>query len=634
MKRKATGVIVFCLLLLGAIVAGYWDMLNAEKLRVVRDRTSDAVGEIAAIVRPDRSGRPSDGAADPASPAAPDVSTPSPAALPPAGGEQPEAGELEPPTFDILRVEPDGSALVAGRAPAGATITLYDGEKPVAKESASGDGEFVIVLDPPLPVGDHALRIGVELPDGRLMTSAETAIVSIPEAGREKELLAIVEAPDRGSRLISVPSTRTAAPDGAVPNDTEEATDGDLLLPSPAPGENPSDKGLGGTPGAGSLLAPLVNPVDKGVAAVSSQAAPVEPPASAPPSSTAAAPATDRPANFAVEAVEIEDDRIFVAGRAPEDASVRVYVDDDFLGEGKSVRGDRFLVTARRSLAPGGHSVRADALGRTGEVFARVEVPFAKPEGRSMSAIAAPPVDMAPPAGNPNSQTQGSSGPLRSGVPMDPGSGERVGDNVEAAAAPAANTATTPPEEPPLPGLVDTAAVSGRPPTNGQDASPPDGPAEGPARSADPDAPAESMTAAVGQTTDRPTEQSVEPETRTASAADPALVPESMQTTDEPVQTDPVFAPFKAAAPNVDAVPTTRQPPLEAAASRVIIRRGDTLWRISRETYGLGRRFTVIYLANGDQIRDPDRIYPGQVFRVPDDGDAEAKARGGVASGG
>ena len=66
----------------------------------------------------------------------------------------------------------------------------------------------------------------------------------------------------------------------------------------------------------------------------------------------------------------------------------------------------------------------------------------------------------------------------------------------------------------------------------------------------------------------------------------------------------------------------------------MIIRKGDTLWEISRRTYGEGQRYTVIYLANGDQIRDPDLIYPAQVFRLPEtpaDGDAgaiEAKGDG------
>jgi len=49
----------------------------------------------------------------------------------------------------------------------------------------------------------------------------------------------------------------------------------------------------------------------------------------------------------------------------------------------------------------------------------------------------------------------------------------------------------------------------------------------------------------------------------------------------------------------------------------VIIRRGDNLWTISRRTYGRGIRYSTIYEANADQIRNPHRIYPGQVFVLP-----------------
>ncbi len=49
----------------------------------------------------------------------------------------------------------------------------------------------------------------------------------------------------------------------------------------------------------------------------------------------------------------------------------------------------------------------------------------------------------------------------------------------------------------------------------------------------------------------------------------------------------------------------------------MIIRRGDTLWQISRRVYGRGVRYSTIYLANQKQISDPNRIWPGQVFSVP-----------------
>jgi len=58
-------------------------------------------------------------------------------------------------------------------------------------------------------------------------------------------------------------------------------------------------------------------------------------------------------------------------------------------------------------------------------------------------------------------------------------------------------------------------------------------------------------------------------------------------------------------------------PALEPVDGAVIIRRGDNLWRISRRVYGQGVRFSTIYLANQGQIRNPDLIWPGQVFTVP-----------------
>jgi len=53
------------------------------------------------------------------------------------------------------------------------------------------------------------------------------------------------------------------------------------------------------------------------------------------------------------------------------------------------------------------------------------------------------------------------------------------------------------------------------------------------------------------------------------------------------------------------------------AQQRIVVQPGHNLWRIARATYGRGARYTVIYQANRDQIADPNRIFPGQVFALP-----------------
>lgn len=59
-------------------------------------------------------------------------------------------------------------------------------------------------------------------------------------------------------------------------------------------------------------------------------------------------------------------------------------------------------------------------------------------------------------------------------------------------------------------------------------------------------------------------------------------------------------------------------PPPLPPISQVTVQRGDTLWAISRDRYGDGLLYVRVFEANRDFIRDPDLIYPGQVFTIPD----------------
>jgi len=63
------------------------------------------------------------------------------------------------------------------------------------------------------------------------------------------------------------------------------------------------------------------------------------------------------------------------------------------------------------------------------------------------------------------------------------------------------------------------------------------------------------------------------------------------------------------------------QPPVagRVAVDYVVVQPGNSLWRIARRLFGDGIKYVHIYEANQTQIRDPDLIYPGQVFEVPKD---------------
>jgi hypothetical protein len=112
-----------------------------------------------------------------------------------------------------------------------------------------------------------------------------------------------------------------------------------------------------------------------------------------------------------------------------------------------------------------------------------------------------------------------------------------------------------------------------------------------------------------------------------ARAEVPFNVPDAVVTASVPTQAT--------TGKRADAAPA-QQPQLAAAATSAVadnkgspsavvvpkiatttVSRGDSLWRISQSNYGAGIRYAVIYEANRNQIRNPNMIYPGQIFVLP-----------------
>ena len=56
---------------------------------------------------------------------------------------------------------------------------------------------------------------------------------------------------------------------------------------------------------------------------------------------------------------------------------------------------------------------------------------------------------------------------------------------------------------------------------------------------------------------------------------------------------------------------------VEVSDNMILVQPGNSLWRISRRFYGEGIMYTLIFKANQNQIDNPDLIYPGQIFEIP-----------------
>jgi nucleoid-associated protein YgaU len=118
---------------------------------------------------------------------------------PPAPAPQAASGPAVP-SFDIVRVDPQGNAVLAGRAVPGATVTVRDGDVVLGTVTADSQGAFVLIPANPLPPGSHEITLSETLPGGKVVEGAQSASISLP--GNGKPALAVVSGPN-GSSVVT-----------------------------------------------------------------------------------------------------------------------------------------------------------------------------------------------------------------------------------------------------------------------------------------------------------------------------------------------------------------------------------------------------------------------------------------------
>jgi nucleoid-associated protein YgaU len=519
-----------------------------------------------------------------------------------------ETAASDVPRFDILRVEPDGSTVIAGNAAPGAKVEILNSGDVISSQTVDGTGDFAAVLDNPLPPGDHALQIRATGADGKIVTSEEVATVSVPDGGKG-ELLAMVSKPGKASRLITLPGAADAAQ--ATPATAPAAAASTEATPAaqPAAAETAATPAVSmpELPAASSQLAGSAPTIP--VAGTDTASAPAAQPATDA-AATPAAPAATGAAEVQVTAVEIEGDRIFVAGKAPVGAMVRGFADKATIGESKTDASGNFVIDGTMTLSVGSHIIEVEMLDASGKVVVRASVPFERPEGEQVSVVAQSADATVGDAGHPELAEF-----------------ERLRVSLTKALT-----------------ILENLYANGQKPALEQLAAARSATEFGlqsiigfrPGTTTSPE-----FAASVGAHAAKAKEalallQSVKTgDVDGLGAALPKLVAMIRDLLSEPtpsVATVTPAAPAETSAPaaqapaaetagaDTAAAPKTiQQAPLAKSENSVIIRRGDTLWQISRRVYGQGVRYTTIYLANENQIRNPDLIEPGQIFTVPKD---------------
>lgn len=365
-----------------------------------------------------------------------------------------------------------------------------------------------------------------------------------------------------------------------------------------------------------------------------------------------------------IDAVEIDSGKNFFAGTGANGTIVRIYVDNVFVGDAE-VENGRWLLETGDVLKNRSQRVRADQLlPGSAQVASRAEIDFifeAPAATPSETAVAEAPITVPAPDFGIDTDT-----PAEVSVapePADAAPVEQTPAETQQATAPVVVPApdfgidTSKPAEVPVAPVASETALPGtstdvataEPAASGASAES----AEAAATNAGPN-----VSSASGEGTAEGAAVSVPqpdfsidtgipvivvaeaaPDASTNSAAEPAeptepQAPASEPAVSQPPEPEPSAEPV-AVAPSPAAesqVPQLVASPVGApelgrfATGKAIIRSGDNLWTIARRVYGSGIKYTQIYGANSDQIRNPNLIYPGQVFNLPE-GETETASK-------
>ncbi|MGU3668771.1 LysM peptidoglycan-binding domain-containing protein [Methylobacterium sp. A49B] len=260
---------------------------------------------------------------------------------PDAAGKAPAAAEA--PRFDIVRVEPNGDAVVAGRGAPDAVVEMLVDGKPVARATADANGQFAIV-PPALPTGSSVIGLRMTVPGGHTAQSQQSVAVSVAP-GHDRRPLVALTAPDAPTVVLSQPD-------------------------APAPGARVATA----APGGGR---------QPGAEAGSGAAQPTR-----------------------IVSVDVQGNgRLFVTASGAPGTPLRLYLNETLIAPGTIGPDGRASFTIGRGIKPGQYQVRIDQVDpATGKVAARAEVPLSVPDAqvatREPTPSSSPDAAKAPPRGD------------------------------------------------------------------------------------------------------------------------------------------------------------------------------------------------------------------------------------------
>lgn len=155
----------------------------------------------------------------PAAPETPAASTQA-AARPPASA--PGTPAAAKPSFDVVRINPQGDAVMAGRAAPGSKVTIYDAGKPIGDARADENGDWVFTPSSRLPAGSRELTLAEHAPNGTVTKGDRSVVLVVPPstaATGTQPPLAVLTGPNTAPSVLTGPAAGTGLAVGAMEYD-------------------------------------------------------------------------------------------------------------------------------------------------------------------------------------------------------------------------------------------------------------------------------------------------------------------------------------------------------------------------------------------------------------------------------
>ncbi|QIG50163.1 LysM peptidoglycan-binding domain-containing protein [Nordella sp. HKS 07] len=471
--------------------------------------------------------------------------------------ETPAAAGPAKPELDTVRVEADGQAIVAGRAQPGSEVSLKLGAETLGKGVANAEGAWVVVPDNPLPKGAHEITVEQKAIDGTTSTSDKSIAVAVPEKPGEQAMVALTE-PGAATKVLQAggaPEQPAAQPQAEKPAEPAQQT-AEVQPAQPTPEQAPAAtaQAPAATAPAAETAAPQAGEQPAGQAAQqTAEAQPTGEPAQK--TETPAAGEGTAPAESAAPSQET------VAVEQPQSEAATAPAET---AAPKSEKSPAKAADLALRLAAVDYNDKGDIIfsgrGKPGTVI-RLYV-----DNR--------------PVGDAVVDSQGNWSFAGSDI-IAPGTHSLRADEIEGTGKVVARIELPFQRE-------DAAAVAAL------------------------NAPAEPEP--QPQATETSPEAQPAPQTTEVAKAEPEA---TAPATAAPVTGEPTTPQGTETEGQQTTAAASTAEPDQPRSGKVVIQPGNNLWKLSRVIYGRGVNFTVIYDANKEQIRDPDLIYPGQIFAIP-----------------